>query len=255
MTSPKFVHPGCTATTNRTQVGEILLHEGGRGLQERRDQSSCRVWSPSRRPGAKTHNLGRGDYPPIGNSAASVFPLPCSGAWPRPWALFVCGNGALSRSSGAEPLSTFKLEGWSCTSSKQSSSERSSAPTGEKPFSCSWFHWERLHSSTLRLQAGARQAFHFRMAGWEPMLPTPFHYPTAARFGFSVTRSTATSELSLATSPAWSETVLGSRVVTSGQSGASPQRHLSTFRPCHAARPPLSLSGLWRARPLSLRES
>jgi hypothetical protein len=26
--SPKFVHPGCTVTTNRIQVGEMLLHEG-----------------------------------------------------------------------------------------------------------------------------------------------------------------------------------------------------------------------------------
>ena len=26
--SPKFVHPGCTATTNRIQVGEMLVHEG-----------------------------------------------------------------------------------------------------------------------------------------------------------------------------------------------------------------------------------
>src|ERR1039457_2504486 len=25
--SPKFVQPGCTATTNRIQVGEMLLHE------------------------------------------------------------------------------------------------------------------------------------------------------------------------------------------------------------------------------------
>jgi hypothetical protein len=27
--SPKFVQPGCTATTNRIQVGEMLLREGG----------------------------------------------------------------------------------------------------------------------------------------------------------------------------------------------------------------------------------
>ena len=26
--SPKFVQPGCTATTSRIQVGEMLLHEG-----------------------------------------------------------------------------------------------------------------------------------------------------------------------------------------------------------------------------------
>jgi len=26
--SPKFVQPGCTATTNRIQVGEMLVHEG-----------------------------------------------------------------------------------------------------------------------------------------------------------------------------------------------------------------------------------
>jgi hypothetical protein len=25
--SPKFVHPGCTVTTSRIQVGEMLLHE------------------------------------------------------------------------------------------------------------------------------------------------------------------------------------------------------------------------------------
>jgi hypothetical protein len=25
---PKFVQPGCTATTNRIQVGEMLVHEG-----------------------------------------------------------------------------------------------------------------------------------------------------------------------------------------------------------------------------------
>jgi hypothetical protein len=28
VTSPKFVQPGCTATTKRIQVGEMLLHEG-----------------------------------------------------------------------------------------------------------------------------------------------------------------------------------------------------------------------------------
>ena len=26
--SPRFVHPGCTPTTSRIQVGEMLLHEG-----------------------------------------------------------------------------------------------------------------------------------------------------------------------------------------------------------------------------------
>jgi len=26
--SPKFVQPGCTAMTNRIQVGEMLLHDG-----------------------------------------------------------------------------------------------------------------------------------------------------------------------------------------------------------------------------------
>ena len=26
--SPKFVQPGCTVTTNRIRVGEMLLHEG-----------------------------------------------------------------------------------------------------------------------------------------------------------------------------------------------------------------------------------
>jgi hypothetical protein len=31
--SHKFVHPGYTATTNRIQVGEMLLHEGSRGLE------------------------------------------------------------------------------------------------------------------------------------------------------------------------------------------------------------------------------
>ena len=28
ITSPKFVQPGCTATTNPFQIGEMLLHEG-----------------------------------------------------------------------------------------------------------------------------------------------------------------------------------------------------------------------------------
>jgi hypothetical protein len=32
--SPKFVQPGCTATTNRIQVGEMLLHEGGEACKK-----------------------------------------------------------------------------------------------------------------------------------------------------------------------------------------------------------------------------
>ena len=32
--SPKFVHPGCTATTRRIPVGEILLREGVRAYKK-----------------------------------------------------------------------------------------------------------------------------------------------------------------------------------------------------------------------------
>jgi hypothetical protein len=32
--SPEFVQPGCTATTNRTQVGEMLLGEGGEAYKK-----------------------------------------------------------------------------------------------------------------------------------------------------------------------------------------------------------------------------
>ncbi len=32
--SPKFVQPGCTATTNRIQVNEMLLHEGGEAYKK-----------------------------------------------------------------------------------------------------------------------------------------------------------------------------------------------------------------------------
>ena len=48
--SPNFVQPGCTATTNRIQVGEMLLHGGGRGVRKK-GPSSCSAWSPNRRPG------------------------------------------------------------------------------------------------------------------------------------------------------------------------------------------------------------
>jgi hypothetical protein len=56
-----LMHPGCTEATNRIQVGEMLLREGGRGLQEGRGPSSCSAWSPSRRPGLNTHDLGGKD--------------------------------------------------------------------------------------------------------------------------------------------------------------------------------------------------
>jgi hypothetical protein len=40
--SPRFVHPGCTATTSRIQVGEMLLHEGAEAYKrEGRGISSC----------------------------------------------------------------------------------------------------------------------------------------------------------------------------------------------------------------------
>jgi hypothetical protein len=32
--SPKFVHPGCTVTTNRIRVGEMLLHEGAEACKK-----------------------------------------------------------------------------------------------------------------------------------------------------------------------------------------------------------------------------
>ena len=35
--SPKFVQPGCTATTNRIQVDEMPLHEGVREKAQQKD--------------------------------------------------------------------------------------------------------------------------------------------------------------------------------------------------------------------------
>jgi hypothetical protein len=32
--SPRFVHPGCTATTSRIQVGEMLLHDGAEAYKQ-----------------------------------------------------------------------------------------------------------------------------------------------------------------------------------------------------------------------------
>ena len=36
--NPKVLQPGCTATTNRNQACEMLLHEGVEALQEGRAQ-------------------------------------------------------------------------------------------------------------------------------------------------------------------------------------------------------------------------
>ncbi len=41
--SPKFVQPGCTATTNRIQVGEMLLYEGVEAYKKEPDPSAIRV--------------------------------------------------------------------------------------------------------------------------------------------------------------------------------------------------------------------
>jgi hypothetical protein len=40
---PKFVQPGCTATTNRIQVGEMLLYEGVEAYKKEPDPSAIRV--------------------------------------------------------------------------------------------------------------------------------------------------------------------------------------------------------------------
>jgi hypothetical protein len=57
--SPRFVHPGCTATTSRIQVGEMLLHEGagsagpsGSRARSEMSQASARfvaVFEPNQR--------------------------------------------------------------------------------------------------------------------------------------------------------------------------------------------------------------
>jgi hypothetical protein len=41
--SPKFVQPGCTATTNRIQVGEMLLYEEVEAYKKEPDPSAIRV--------------------------------------------------------------------------------------------------------------------------------------------------------------------------------------------------------------------
>ena len=40
------MQPGCTLTTNRIQVGDMLLHEGG-GLQEERFQAHAAPGRPA----------------------------------------------------------------------------------------------------------------------------------------------------------------------------------------------------------------
>ena len=53
--SPRFVHPGCTATTSRIQVGEMLLHEGAEAYkQEGRAQVHA---APSRQTEGQSKRL------------------------------------------------------------------------------------------------------------------------------------------------------------------------------------------------------